>query len=150
MQWLISHGADTNVRQGRYDMTPLHAAAVGGQLKAARILLQHNADIEAQDIDGWTPLHSASACGHPSLARLLLGYGVNVNARDKHGSTPLHLASHRTSLGGTPEGKIAVARLLLEHGADIAAEDDKGRTAFQVADQDHEEMIKLLSAHIAN
>ncbi|KAH9953967.1 hypothetical protein BGW80DRAFT_1405908 [Lactifluus volemus] len=70
-----------------------------------------------------------------------------MNARSNDGSTPLHQASQRRWTGGALEGKFAVACLLLEHGADIRAVDNSGRTAFHVADQDHEEMIKLLSEH---
>jgi ankyrin repeat protein len=150
LQWLISHGADMNVRQKGNDATPLHWAASGGQLEEARILLQNNADPEAQDSDGDIPLHTASRRGRSNVARLLLGSGVDVNARNKDGWTPLHRASSKLEYRETRQGRLAVARLLLEHGADIGAKDNEGRTAFQVADEeDFEQMKKLLSEHIA-
>jgi ankyrin repeat protein len=151
MQWLINHGADTNVRN-KGSNTPLHSAAIYRQLEASRILLQHNADVGARDNSGQTPLHDASNFDCPDVARLLLDYGADVNARDKDGSTPLHLTPRREEwVKRMYKGRFAMARLLLEHGADIRAEDNKGRTALQVATEDEdEEMMQLLSEHIAN
>jgi ankyrin repeat protein len=149
MQWLISHGADTNFVQKRGNFTPLHEAASQGKLEAARILLQHNADIEARAVDLWTPLHLTSLWVRPNVTRLLLDHGANVNARDKDGLTPLHLVME--SHTDAPEVKVAVARLLIEHGADIGARDNKGRTAFQIANvRRFDGMIKLLSGYTAN
>jgi ankyrin repeat protein len=149
LQWLLNHGADTSVPETSYEMTPLHSAAWYGEVEAARILLEHNADIEIPDIHGWTSLHEASEGGQPNVVRLLLSHGANINARDKGGSTPLHLASHRSRYSPSREGKLAVARVLLRHGADIEAKDRIGRTPFQAVDEDHEDMIELLSEHIS-
>ena len=151
MQWLLGHGADTNVLKSRSGKTALCWAAREGQVEAARMLLQHNADPNVQDDEDKTPLHLASEYGHTNVVRLLLSHGVDVNARDRNGSTPLHLASGNTWYVRVPEmEKLAIVRVLLEHGADIGAEDGGGRTAYHVATQKHhQEIMNLLSEHIA-
>jgi ankyrin repeat protein len=153
MQWLIDHGADTKDCSSLHGLTPLHYAAESGRLEAARLLLQHKAGIDAHadDWHGCTPLHRASEYGRHDVVRLLLSHGANANALTVDGSTPLHVASRHPRFGNIEmrEGKLAVARLLLEHGVYVGAKDSMGMTALQVVDQDHQEMIKLLS-HIAN
>ena len=60
-----------------------------------QFLVEHSADVNAQD--GWksTPLHLALMGGHIEFARKLVEHGANVNAQDSCKSTRLHLASIR-------------------------------------------------------
>jgi ankyrin repeat protein len=51
--------------------TPLHAAAAGGHVESARILLAAGADRAATDRDGRTPADVAAAAGHEALATTL-------------------------------------------------------------------------------
>lgn len=46
----------------------LHIASANGYLSVAELLLEHRAQVEAKDTDGWTPLHAASCWGHVSAA----------------------------------------------------------------------------------
>jgi ankyrin repeat protein len=90
-QFLIEHGADT-AAQGEEGSAPLHGdlarflqlssmvptrqpRAKGGRLccigrpqaghpDLARFLVEHGADVAAQDKEGWTLLHWASESGH--------------------------------------------------------------------------------------
>jgi ankyrin repeat protein len=146
--------ADSHL-QGNRNWTPLHSAANYGDLEVVQKLIEYDANISAEDLDGNTPLHFTSdgrdAKDHsallPSVLRLLLEHGADVNARAKNGSTPLHIASKF----GSPE----VVRVLLEHGADVKAEDNDGRTALQVAQRDEyadgnrDGVVKLLLEHEA-
>jgi len=55
IQWLVCHGAATNVLDGINgisDWTPLHLAARKGYLEIAQTLLQHNADTNIQNSQG--------------------------------------------------------------------------------------------------
>ena len=120
VQWLLSRGANLTVPDKQYGWTPLHAAALSGQVEISRLLLQYKADDNAQDLRGKTPLHLASERERVNVARLLLEHGADVDARDDDRHTPLHYASE--------EEHSEMVRLLVEHGGKIDAEDDEGRT----------------------
>ena len=52
----------------------------------AEVLIEHKADLDAKDIEGWTPLHAAAACGNVLMIQLLLRSNatlVTVNHDDK-------------------------------------------------------------------
>jgi len=140
---LLRHnGADLHIR-GAFGATPIQSAANHGNLEVVRKCIEYDADINAEDEDGWTPLHDASTGNNfkdGSVLRLLLGHVADVNVRTKDGWTPLHLASHN--------GKLEVVGLLLEHGADVEVKDNDGETALQVAsDRGHNKVVKLLQEH---
>lgn len=46
----------------------LHIASANGYLSVAELLLEHRAQVDVKDTDGWTPLHAASCWGHVSAA----------------------------------------------------------------------------------
>jgi uncharacterized protein len=90
---------------------PLHSAAANRHLEICRLLLEHEAPVNATQADDFTPLHEAAQNGQLELVRLLLEYGASVNARKSDGQTPLALAEEY----GHPE----VAKLLKVHGAEL-------------------------------
>ncbi len=52
----------------------------------AEVLLEHSADLNSRDVEGWTPLHAASATGNVAMINLLLDEGaslVSINHDDK-------------------------------------------------------------------
>ena len=122
--------------------TPLHSAALYGDLEMIQILLECDADIDCLDRFGNTPLHYASRNGHHNaarVARLLIEQGVDPNARGFDGFTPLHNALYY----GT--GRIEIARVLIEHGANVEAKNDDGKTPLDVVPGDRgDEFRKLL------
>lgn len=59
--------------------TPLHAAAGHDNLDIVAMLLQHGADPNAVDVDGWTPLMFA---GSLECVDLLLAAGADIHASD--------------------------------------------------------------------
>lgn len=64
-------------------------------LEVAEFLLDHGADVNAQDKGGLIPLHNASSYGHLDIAALLIKFNTVVNAVDKWGFTPLHEAAQK-------------------------------------------------------
>ena len=75
---------------------PLHAAALRGNGKMVRLLLDKGADANARNISEETPLHYAAMYG-PSFtsgnARILVEEGgADIDAKDRDGKTPLDIA----------------------------------------------------------
>ena len=130
--------------RGFLETTPLHSAAVCGDLEMIQVLLEFGVDVDAQNRYRHTALDYASRDGHRNdagVARLLIAHGADPNLCNKKGSSPLHRA--------TEYGRIEIVRLLIEHGADVEVKDKKGRTPLDVAtEEQHDEIIKLLSEHL--
>ena len=85
----IAKGADVN--EVRFEMPPLTWAVTTGQIEAAKLLLQHGADINGRNRDGNTALHLAVFLGRAETAKLLIKNGADVNTRNGDGATPTDL-----------------------------------------------------------
>ena len=55
------------------------------KFEAIDLLIEHGADIDAQNADGRTPLMLASVKGDTELVDYLLDYGAERNIKDKTG-----------------------------------------------------------------
>jgi ankyrin repeat protein len=114
--------------------TALHGACYWGSVAAAKLLLEHGADVNAFTRDSFlkiAPIGCAVATPNvpnPSddesvvvaLVTLLLAHGANVNAQRRDGMTALHAAAYR--------GHLKAIEVLLKNGADanIRAHADSG------------------------
>lgn len=139
---LLNAGAGVNVRstpmQFARDMfglsrlpkgnwTPLMYASRDGAFDAAKVLVQHGADVNATDPDGATALVLAIINYHYDLAAMLLEQGADPNIADKTGTAALFAAVDMKTLPWSfarPEqpgtSKISAAELidmLLDRGA---------------------------------
>ena len=122
---LLEHGADVNAMDVYDGDTPLHNAAGRGRVEVLCVLLEHVANVDAQDNQGRTPLHQAVGYGKAEVVRVLLEHGASIGAQDNQGRTPLHQAAGDLNVG--------VIRVLLEHGANVGAQDNQGRTPLRQA-----------------
>lgn len=110
--------------------TLLHSVAAANDVRAARVLLQHGADVNARDKFGQIPLHMAAMCNRLDddrvpMMELLLNAGAQIDARDTGGRTALHTAAI------FQQRRLVVA---LEHaGADPTLADCDGHTATELA-----------------
>ncbi|GAA6016248.1 hypothetical protein JCM10207_000444 [Rhodosporidiobolus poonsookiae] len=68
-------------------MTPLHSAAMKGEVEAAQILIDNGADLDAADVDGNTPLHYASSYGKLSVVKLLIDLDCHSDVKNVEGFT---------------------------------------------------------------
>ena len=92
---------DVNAR-GNLGNTPLHVAAVWGDVRAIECLLGHGADVNAVGEFGETPLHVAVQIRHPEetatqVVKMLLGYGASTTIKNDLGKTPVDLVRELTS-----------------------------------------------------
>lgn len=64
-------------------------AASAGHVDIVRLLIAHQADVNAVSGSGNTPLMYACAGGHEECVRALLESGANVEDHNENGHTPL-------------------------------------------------------------
>ena len=89
-------------------LTPLLMAVIAGKSNAAKLLIDHKADVDIGDrFSEWTPLHHAVSDGNIEMVKVLLAAKADRNAKGKNGDTPLTMARQR---------KDAVLIKLLEGG----------------------------------
>ena len=140
---VIERAEDVNAKSLDDGQTPLHTTLRGGHVEFARLLIQHGADVSAQDNCKWTPLHFASEGGHVQLAWLLIGHGADVNAQNDDKCTPLHLASNG--------GHVELFQVLFERGADVNARNNYQWTPLHLTSKSgHVEFARALVEHGAN
>jgi len=86
-------------------------AAASDLTSIVRTFIQHGADVNIKDEEGWRPLHHSSHFGHLSTMELLLSADkIDVDAPSNKGWRPIDKAANAT-----------VAELLLRHGAKVSA-----------------------------
>lgn len=94
LEALLTRGVDVCFRE-KDGSTALHCAAKIGNRKATKLLLQHNANPNAPDLDGMTPLHIACKNGFAADVRQLADVMTDLNSLAIHndrGVTALYLA----------------------------------------------------------
>lgn len=82
---VIAQGANVNARD--HGQTPLMRAAQNGHIRVMEVLLEHGADVNAQDDDGRTALMMAAGASDPGMVRLLLDRGARIDIKDHDGFT---------------------------------------------------------------
>lgn len=117
-RWL-KEGADPN--------DELSNAATAGDVVRVRYLLEHGADVDTRDDEGYTPLLTAVKTRYNDLTRFLIQHGADVNLADRDGWTPLMYAAWRDS----PE----IVGMLLEKGAQLETANQQGLTPLCIAAQ---------------
>ncbi len=99
-------------------------AAQGGQLGAAKLLLEVGADPNALDKSSTTPLVASVKNGHIEVVRLLLNNGAHANTENPD-LNPLFDAIALM--------KLELVRILLEGGANPNVIDSQGKTPLMIA-----------------
>lgn len=104
VEFLIYQGIDPNIVNNEVE-TPLHVSCKTITADAARILLEHKANIDAVDCHGATPLHNAACAPNAKLVEMLISYGADINARIYGEDTPLSYSE-----------SLEVSKILYRHG----------------------------------
>ncbi|HEX4165418.1 MAG TPA: ankyrin repeat domain-containing protein [Bryobacteraceae bacterium] len=159
VEFLLSHGADPNVRQRQSGSTALRYAVIENRADLARALLAHGANVTVEYPDGETLLHLASEHASAELVGLLCAAQANKNAVNAKGNTPLdeavlrgrtgsviallrYLADARRVRVSDGRGPVHEACIedygaligpLVEAGADPSLEDRTGQTPLDLA-----------------
>jgi ankyrin repeat protein len=94
---LLAHGASVSAYGNNYMRNmPLHAALAGSQDAAlVRLLLEHDADVNAKGATNITPLHLAASRGNQALVDMLLAKGADKAAKMDNGMNASDLARDR-------------------------------------------------------
>jgi len=138
---LLTKGSKVNSKSKKPTNTPLHYAAINGDIEIVEMLLSRHANINAENKYGNTPLHNAVESKKMEIIELLLKKGANVNARNSNNLTPFQLA--------VEEGREEIIKLLLQHGANVNSAYSctyrEGYTPLCIAvEEGHEKVVKLL------
>ncbi len=74
VKWLLSRGANMNIKSGRLNRTPLMFAAKNNHIRVVLYLLEHGIMpfINDQDVAGEAALHFAACQANPDLAQVSL------------------------------------------------------------------------------
>jgi ankyrin repeat protein len=102
---LLERGADPNaVTRNDGSVTPLHSGAAprrgehGEMMDIVGRLLEHGADVNAQQAGGFTVLHTAARRGDRALVQLLLAHGADPGVLDGRGADARDHARRRGHL----------------------------------------------------
>lgn len=100
-------------------------AAMYGDVKKSKRLLNSRADIEVEGPNEATPLLLAARNGFTPLVRLLLAHGADVNARSENGATALLWAAYC--------GYASTVSCLIDAKSDVRARASDGNGALHAA-----------------
>ena len=119
--------------------TPLMRAALDGDTKSVRELINQGADINQRDDNGRTALMFAVVNRHYKTMKVLLEHGADVNARSNKGGTAL--------MGAAMAGELSMIQALLDKGADLDARlhETNESAATLAASHGYQEIARLLS-----
>jgi uncharacterized protein len=93
---LIEVGANVNLQsQNQFNVAPLHSAVASNNLKIAKKLLDHGADVNSKQMNDLTPLHSAAYNGNMEIIKLLIERGADLGAKSSEGFTAIDLAKQK-------------------------------------------------------
>ena len=91
---LLAAGADPDKYKDSDCDTALLEAAARGRESIVSILIQHGADLNIQDDNGWTALHYAAANERNEITEILIKAGADLNIQNNEGKTPIQAAEN--------------------------------------------------------
>lgn len=123
---LLGYGCRVEEEETWGKRRPLHFAARSGNIFVVKLLLLHNAQVDAKSRNGIQPIHLASRSGSIEVLDVLIGAGAAVDCSDWLGHQPLHCAS-------MVPNQSDVIMHLKRKGADIEAKASDGSRPLRLA-----------------
>ena len=114
----INFKAEANAR---FNNTPLHRAALEGNLDLVISLVNSGANINAVNTVGKTPLHMAAGRGHTEIVKYLIDHGADVKAKNLFKYTAFNSAE-KAGFNAT-----ALEHVLAEHKGGSRRRKTKGK-----------------------
>ena len=119
-------------RPGLGGQTPLMFSVLNGYVWAVKVLLEHGANVNIGEQDGYTPMHGAGFQGRAEIAQILADHGVSMTDKHRDGFTPFHRACW-----GTDRRHTETVEVFLKNGVDADIESDDGRTCGAMTTNPH-------------
>lgn len=141
VEYMVSKGADVNLRDVENQTTPIWIACQTGNFCMMKTLIFLGAKLDMTDRSGDTLINYTAQIGNQDRIHKLMLAGANIEVRDKSGRTPL--------LSACIWGKDDMVVYLLDRGADINAMDNNGNNALHVVMSEAEgaETVRVLIEH---
>ena len=118
--------------------TPLHWACLKGRLAIVILLMEHGADPNLQDTEGYTPLTTAVQYNFVPIAHYLIENGARLDVLDNEGHAPMHWAAYF--------GHERMTDHLLVRGESAKSLDYSGRTPIHwAALKGHYNVLNMLA-----
>ena len=114
----------------------LFACAGLGIPQAAKMLLDKQADVNIQNVEGVTPLYMACNKGHNDIVKMLLDKQADINIHNVEGGTPLFMACHK--------GHKDIVKMLMKKQANVNIQNVEGVTPLFIAcENGHKDIVKV-------
>ena len=133
--------------RGKYDkyykFTPLHFAAMQGNVETCRFIIQNVEVVNHKCFRGDTPLHMAAGHGNLEACRILINRMIEKNPKNNYGYTPLHKAA--------VNGNLDICTLIIGKVEEKNPEDKTGWTPLHIAaNYGHFDVCRIIIEKIEN
>ena len=130
--------AKQSMRYIETDLTPLHIAAIKGNLEVFKLIFVNELYTNsANEKEKLTPLHIAAQNGHFEICEYILENVEDKNPPRKYERTPFHTA--------VSNGYLEICKLMIKNVSDINSADSYGETPLHIAARNgHVEICRII------